>query len=120
MADDDLAEEVRQADVCLGVFGRGEKAQRVWPLKNYAYMASGRAIITGDTACARELLSRTGGAAFVTVPPGDAGALAEAIRRLAADPSERVRLAGEARAFFDTHLRSEVATRQLVSVLRSS
>ena len=120
MADDELAEEVRQADVCLGIFGSGEKAQRVWPLKNYSYMASGRAIITGDTVCARELLSRTEGAAFVTVPPGDGGALAEVIRRLAVDPSERVRLAGEARAFFDAHLRSDTATRRLVSMLCST
>lgn len=80
------------ADVCLGVFGRSQKAARVVPNKVYDGLACGRPVVTADTAGARELL-RDGETALLT-PAGDAAALAAALRRLQAD-DERARL-GEA------------------------
>ena len=48
-----LAAAIRAADICLGIFGAGDKAQRVWPLKNYSYIAVGRDLISDDTPEAR-------------------------------------------------------------------
>jgi glycosyltransferase involved in cell wall biosynthesis len=74
-------------DVCLGIFGTGEKARRVVPNKVFQGAAAGCAIITSDTAPQRRVF----GDAAVLVPPGDADALASALLELASD---RERLAG--------------------------
>ena len=88
----DLPAVVASHDVCLGIFGTGEKARRVVPNKVFQGAAAGCAIVTSDTPPQRRLL----GEAAVLVPPGDPEALAAALRRLAADPVELARLRREA------------------------
>jgi glycosyltransferase involved in cell wall biosynthesis len=58
-------------------------------------MAAGLAVVAADAGGPRELIQdgRTG----LLYPPGDADALATVLRRLAADPRLRSRLADEAR-----------------------
>lgn len=92
----DLGDEVRAATVCLGVFGRSERVGRVVPNKVWQAMAVGRPIVTADGPAPRELL--TDGVDALLVPPGDPDALADALRRLAADPGLRARLGAAARA----------------------
>jgi len=65
------------------------------PLKLFEYMAAGRAIVASDLPSIREVLANDDTALLVT--PGDAAALADAIRRLAGDPSLRARLGAAAR-----------------------
>lgn len=78
---DQLPGLVARHDVCLGIFGTGPKALRVVPNKVFQGAAAGCALVTSDTSPQRRLL----GAAAVLVPPGDAGALATALRDLAGD-----------------------------------
>jgi glycosyltransferase involved in cell wall biosynthesis len=66
------------------------------PLKLFEYMAAGRAIVASDLPSIREVL--THGKTALLVTPGDATALADAIRRLGSDPSLRARLGAAARA----------------------
>jgi glycosyltransferase involved in cell wall biosynthesis len=80
-------------DVCLGIFGTGEKALRVVPNKVFQGAAAGCAIVTSDTAPQR----RTLGDAARLVPPGDPAALAGALRALAADRGELAALRKSAR-----------------------
>ena len=77
----DLPALVADHDVCLGIFGCGDKALRVVPNKVFQGAAAGCAVITSDTAPQRRAL----GDCAVLVPPGDAEALAAALRGLAAD-----------------------------------
>ena len=112
-----LADEIQHADICLGIFGTGPKTQRVWPLKNYAYMAVGRAIITGATLQARHMLQRADSAPFLTVPPGDPAALASAIDELAKNPDRRRTYAESARRFYEKNLCSRIALEQIVAQL---
>lgn len=72
---------VASHDVCLGIFGTGEKALRVVPNKVFQGAAAGCAIVTSDTAPQRRMLDGVA----VLVPPGDAGALADALLALAQD-----------------------------------
>jgi glycosyltransferase involved in cell wall biosynthesis len=81
----ELAEQVRRAGICLGIFGGSEKAARVVPFKVFECLAVGRPVITGDTPAIRDAL----GDAVVTVPAGDDAALAAAIRALADDDAAR-------------------------------
>lgn len=66
------------------------------PLKLFEYMAARRAIVASDLPAIREVL--TDGREALLVTPGDASALATAIRRLIEDPELAERLA---RAAFD-------------------
>jgi glycosyltransferase involved in cell wall biosynthesis len=89
-----LGRELASSAICLGIFGSSEKAQRVVPNKVYQAMAVGRAIVTADTPAAREVLAH--GRDALLVPAGDAEALADAMRRLAADPELRARVGANA------------------------
>jgi glycosyltransferase involved in cell wall biosynthesis len=84
----DLPQLVASHDVCLGIFGTGDKALRVVPNKVFQGAAAGCAIVTSDTAPQRRAL----GEAAVLVPPGDPTALARALMRLAGDRVELSRM----------------------------
>jgi glycosyltransferase involved in cell wall biosynthesis len=64
------------------------------PLKLFEYMAARRAIVASDLPAIREVLTSEVHALLVV--PGDPGALAEGIQRLAQDPHLRERLVGAA------------------------
>ena len=93
-----LGAEVAAAAVCLGVFGTSDKAARVVPNKVWQAMAVGRPVITGDTPGVREVLED--GVSALLVPPGDARALAHALRRLGADAELRARMGAAAHAVY--------------------
>jgi len=84
-------------DVCLGIFGTGEKARRVVPNKVFQGAAAGCAVVTSDTAPQRRVL----GDGALLVPPGDADALAVALRELADDRDKLAELRAAARALAD-------------------
>src|SRR5207237_2103592 len=79
-----LPDELHRAGCALGIFGTSAKAQRVIPNKAFQALACGTPLVTADTPGARELL--VDGESALLVPPGNAHALADAMRRLAADP----------------------------------
>jgi glycosyltransferase involved in cell wall biosynthesis len=65
------------------------------PLKLFEYLWLGRPIVASDLPALREVL--TDGQSAVLVPAGDAGALARALERLAADRPLREALGAAAR-----------------------
>ncbi len=113
-----LAQEIAAADICLGIFGAGDKAQRVCPLKVYAYCAMGRAVITADTRWTREALGGLDYEPFWLVAPGDPRALAEAIEKLADDPERRAAYARASRRFYQERLSNGAAMERLAQLLR--
>jgi glycosyltransferase involved in cell wall biosynthesis len=112
---DELPERMFRAHVVLGVFGEAGEAGRVIPNKVSQGLAAGRCVVTGDTEAARELLAH--GATSVLVPPGDAPALADALRSLADDAALRARIAGAGRALARRALTPEAVARQLLVAL---
>jgi glycosyltransferase involved in cell wall biosynthesis len=94
-----LPAELQRAGCALGIFGTTGKARRVIPNKAYQALATGTPLVTADTPAARELLVDEESA--LLVPPGDAAALAEAVRRLAADTELAQSVAAGGRAAYE-------------------
>lgn len=97
-------------DVCLGIFGVGPKALRVVPNKVYQGAAAGCAVVTSDTRPQREAL----GDAAAFIRPGDAHALAGALRALAEDAPALAKLRAAAR----DRARERFASTVVVTALR--
>ncbi len=110
----DLPALVASHHVCLGIFGAEGKARRVVPNKVFQGAAAGCAIVTSDTAPQRRAL----GGAAVLVPPGDPGALADALRQLAGDPAGLARLRGAARELAVAQFAPAQIVAPLVRLLR--
>lgn len=111
-----LQKQIAEADICLGIFAEGDKTDRVWPLKNYLYMAVGRTVVSGATREAVSILS-AGDHPVHVVPRGNAAALAEKIVELANSPDERKRCAKEARRVYEQKLSRKSATGKLSDAL---
>lgn len=89
-----LPQVIRSASICLGIFGRTDKASRVIPNKVYQCMAMAKAVITAGSPAVREYFADGDG--LCLVPPGDAQELAGKITYLADHPQERGRIAARA------------------------
>lgn len=112
-----LSDMIDKADICLGIFGSGEKTQRVCPLKLYTYAACGRAIITGDTEWTRHAEKNLGYTPFETVPVNNSTALADKIRQLSDSLEYRKKLAENSRLFYEDYLCNKIALSRLEILL---
>ena len=110
-----LADALHGAGCVLGIFGTSPKAARVIPNKAFQALACGAPLVTADTPGARELL-RDGESALL-VPPGDAHALAAAVRRLAEDAALAERIAAGGAAAYRRHASEAVLGRRWRAVL---
>ena len=108
---DELPALVAEHDVCLGIFGTTDKAQRVVPNKVYQGAALGRCLVTSSTAPQRQAFD--GAACFVA--PGSPAELADALVQLATDRA-RVEALGLAAAQRSDHAFSSSA---IVAQLRA-
>ncbi|MGB7294070.1 MAG: glycosyltransferase [Candidatus Aminicenantales bacterium] len=81
------------ADVCLGIFGRTEKAERVVPHKVFQAMALGKAVITARTPAVEEFFSHRKD--IFLCNGQDPGRLAGAVLELKENPGLRETLARE-------------------------
>lgn len=112
---DQLAPELHRASCALGIFGLSDKARRVIPNKAFQALACGTPLVTAETPAVRELLADDETA--VLVPPGDAEALAAALRRLARDPETAGRIARAGNAAYREHASEDVLGQRWRSIL---
>lgn len=87
---DALPRAIREAHVCLGIFGKTPKASRVVPNKVYQCLAAGAAVITGRSPASEELLIDHEHVLLCDMASGVA--IADAILELRGDPALRERL----------------------------
>jgi glycosyltransferase involved in cell wall biosynthesis len=106
----EMAQALAASDACIAILKPIPLYATVYPNKVFDYMAAGRPVLLAIDGVIRQVVEEAGAGVFV--PPGDAAALAEAVRRLASDPKAaramgwRGRLAVEER--FD---RADIAAR---------
>lgn len=110
----ELASLVADADVCLGIFGDTQKAQRVIPNKVYAYATMRKPIITGDTPAIRELFDERD---MLLVPVADSKALAAGILKLKNNDVMRERFAENCHGKFLNYATPDILGRSLKQTL---
>jgi len=104
------------ADACLAILKPVEMYRTVYPNKVFDYMAAGRATILAIDGVIREVIEQ--GVAGVFVPPGDPGALADAIRQLADDPERARQMGANAREYLLAHFDRLKVAAELDELLR--
>lgn len=106
----------RAADVLLVHLRKSDIADHAIPTKILAYMAAGRPVLCGAGGASASLI-RDASCGRVT-PPGDAAAMADAVRQLAAlDPSEHARLGVNARTYLHEHFDKQRIIDQYETIL---
>jgi glycosyltransferase involved in cell wall biosynthesis len=111
----EMAAALAGADACLAILKPIEAYKTTYPNKVFDYMAAGRPVVLAIDGVIREVVEAAGCGVFAQ--PGDPAALAEAIRRLAADPagSHRMGLAG--RRYLEQHFSRAVIGEKLTALL---
>jgi glycosyltransferase involved in cell wall biosynthesis len=92
-----MAEALAAADVCLAILKPLPLYATVYPNKVFDYMAAGRPILLAIDGVVRQVVEQAGAGRFT--PPGDAAALAAAVRSFAADPANGRRMGAAGRAY---------------------
>ncbi len=110
-----LPERIGRAQIVLGVFGASRKAQRVIPNKVFQGMACARPVITAQSPAIAAFAGADAG--VLTVPPGDAAALAQMLASLARDRESLPRHGGRARKVFETNFSEAVIRERLALAL---
>jgi glycosyltransferase involved in cell wall biosynthesis len=95
-----LADCIRQADVCLGIFGNTGKTQRVIPNKLYEAIAMGKPVISANTPAIREVFTDRGN--ILLCNTADGADLADKIMMLKDNPTLRANIA---KAGYELYLR---------------
>ena len=111
----ELPDHIAKADLCLGIFGETEKAQRVIPNKAVEALAMRKPLVTGDSPAAREILKDRENC--VLVPMANPKALAEAILTLKSDKKLRNKIAENGYQLFKEKLIPEAIGRKLKKLL---
>jgi len=97
MPSGELVKHISQADVCLGLFGKADKIQRVIATKVFECAAMARSIITGEAPAVRELFGEED---ILFVKIADSDDLARGILELKNNPEQREKLAENAHEVF--------------------
>lgn len=103
------------ADACLAILKPLEEYKTTYPNKVFDYMAAGRPVVLAIDGVIREVVEAAGCGTFAQ--PGDASALAEAVRSLAADPKAARNMGLRGRAYLEANFSRGAIGEQLVSLL---
>ena len=105
IAESELAKEICQSDIVLGIFGDSEKAHSVVPNKVYQALACGSAVITQDSPAIREFFTDQD----LCMVERDPELLAEAIENLLNHPDQRRQLANNGNSAYQRLYQTSIA-----------
>ncbi|MEX1248974.1 MAG: glycosyltransferase family 4 protein [Anaerolineales bacterium] len=106
------------ADACLAILKPVKLYARVYPNKVFDYMAAGRPVLLAINGVMRKVVEDAQAGVFV--PPGDPGALAQAIRTMASKPVEARRMGQAGRAYLQQHFNRAELARLMQTVIEEA
>ncbi len=110
-----MPEALAAADACLAILKPLEAYKTTYPNKVFDYMAAGRPVVLAIDGVIRRVVETAGCGIFV--PPGEARALAEAIRALAADPEQAREMGRKGRRYVERHFHRAALAEKLAALL---
>lgn len=113
---DSMPEALAAVDACIAILKPVEMYKTVYPNKVFDYMAAGRATILAIDGVIRQVVEEAQAGLFV--PPGDPGALAQAIRQLADHPETAKNMGRNGRSYLEEHFNREKLAGELASLLQ--
>jgi len=115
----EIGKYISESDICLGVFGGGDKTQRVCPFKLYLYMSYGKSIITANTKCMRAMFRNNAQPPVSLVSSDTPEELAMAIQTLSSNESTRKRLEYLSRVFYRESMANKIGMSKLIQKLNN-
>lgn len=113
---EEMAEVLAGSDSGLAILKPLPLYATTYPNKVFDYMAAGRPVVLAIDGVMRKVIESEG--AGVAVAPGDPRALAEAVRRLAADRQQARRMGAHGRRAVELHFDRRQQARLLEATLR--
>jgi glycosyltransferase involved in cell wall biosynthesis len=111
---EDIPNYLAASDISLVTLKRSDVFKSVLPSKMFESMAAARPILLAVEGEAQQILER--GGAGLAVAPGDARALAAAVRRLADDPELRRTMGSAGVSFVEQHFSRRAWARRYLRV----
>ena len=97
----EMGQALAAADACIAILKSIPLYATVYPNKVFDYMAAGRPVVLAIDGVIREVVEEAG--AGIPIPPGDAAAMAHAIRSLAGDPESGRQMGLQGRQYVERH-----------------
>ncbi|MEX0788003.1 MAG: glycosyltransferase family 4 protein [Anaerolineales bacterium] len=117
VAKEEMAPVLAAADCGIAILQPLPAYRTTYPNKVFDYMAAGRPIVLAMEGPIREVVE--GARAGIGVPPGDAVALADAVRRLAADRDAAREMGRRGRRYVEAHFDRSALARLLEETLQA-
>ncbi len=117
MPKSEMGRALAAADACIAILKPIEMYKTVYPNKVFDYMAAGRPVILAIDGVIRDVVEDADAGIFV--PPGDADALAAAIRALAGDHREGQRLGQNGRKYIEEHFDRRELSMKMAGIMES-
>ena len=105
------------ANACIAILKPVPLYATVYPNKVFDYMAAGRPVILAIRGVIQEVIEKAG--AGIPVQPGDARALADAIRHLAHHPDEGRQMGMHGRSYVEQHFDRASLAKTLEHILQT-
>jgi len=115
---DELLEQIRKSDLCLGIFGKSIKARKVLTNKVFQITSSKKPLITMDSPAAREANLKNKENCML-VPSANPERLAEAILVLKNDSKKRQEIAEKGYKNYSDNLSMNQVGKKLVKVMQN-
>jgi glycosyltransferase involved in cell wall biosynthesis len=111
----EMCQALAAAQACIAILKPIPMYATVYPNKVFDYLAAGRPVILAIEGVIRQVVEEAG--AGIPVQPGDASALAQAIRRLADDPLAGRVMGRRGRLFMETNFDRPVLAGRLAALM---
>jgi glycosyltransferase involved in cell wall biosynthesis len=113
----EMASVLAGADACLAILKPLEEYKTTYPNKVFDYMAAGRPVVLAIDGVVRKVVEDANCGIFA--PPGDAAALAAAIRTMADEPELSRRMGLSGRRYLEAHFSREEIAHRLLEILEA-
>ncbi|MEX1071666.1 MAG: glycosyltransferase family 4 protein [Anaerolineales bacterium] len=118
MPKEQMAAALAAADACLAILKPLKLYATVYPNKVFDYMAASRPVLLAIDGVIRQVVENAEAGIFVR--PGNAAALAEAIRSLAADPGRAKRMGKAGREYLEKHFERGALAKEMEGVIKET